>query len=390
MGASCASPRNAYIPLSNSPSQSIRGHSQVILQDSKTGTPAALVSRKRMIFVLSPVTRVTALSPVIRRMTPTDTDIIDRLMEYLRPLYFNLLLENMHVMKRAIYEKNPKLQVAESKSLKRMIKQKGSIFPDYWKVYDNTETATKETVEAASKKRDESGENPAETPVERQEPEGGQQEVIDIFAEISQPALPASRSTSKAKKKKKKPRKESDNYLRQVELLKERLTLFQFRKINVKDDGNCLFRAASWNLFGTESSHRFVRKCAVERMKTHPDDFQIFFSSDSNDFSNYLRQLSLAGNWGDELCIRAIADAFSCTMHILTTTPDNWYWRYDPANCDRDRVLRHLFLTYISPSQYDAFYVMFDESAPASNVLTPAPNVLTPAPNESEGSVSPQ
>ncbi|KAF8820396.1 OTU family cysteine protease [Cardiosporidium cionae] len=373
MGAACTYPRSVYIPLSNSSSISSKVHSQLVRQDSKNGTPATLVSQKRMIFVLSPATQVSTLSPIIRRMTPVDRDIVDRLMENIRPLYFNLVLENICATKRAIYQKNPKLQVAESRMLKKMHRRVGSIFPDYWKVYDPTETATEavtqDTPELEKEDTLEEGETQGETKAENQVPAGEQKkEPFDFFADTSGTDRAESDSKPKAKKKekKKKSRKESDYYLRQTELIQERLTLFQFRKINIKGDGNCLFRAASWNLFGTETSHRFVRKCAVERMKTHPDDYQIFFSPDSNDFSNYLRQLSLAGNWGDELCVRAIADAFSCTVHIIATIPENWYIRYDPAYCEPHHILRHLFFSYISPSQYDAFYTLFDESSPAT------------------------
>ena len=43
----------------------------------------------------------------------------------------------------------------------------------------------------------------------------------------------------------------------------EETTKERFRKINIKDDGNCLFRCFSKNLYGTEERHAEVRKEVV-------------------------------------------------------------------------------------------------------------------------------
>ena len=69
--------------------------------------------------------------------------------------------------------------------------------------------------------------------------------------------------------------------------------------------------------------------------------------------------------WGDELTIRAAADAFGCTVHVLTSDAENWHLRYTPAGMARQPSLasaeladgsgagRRLFLTYISPVHYN-------------------------------------
>ncbi|KAH8590993.1 hypothetical protein B0O99DRAFT_598527 [Bisporella sp. PMI_857] len=112
-------------------------------------------------------------------------------------------------------------------------------------------------------------------------------------------------------------------------------------------DGNCLFRACSYQFFGTQDLHRQVRQAAVQWMRDHPDDFQPKLdveagptgekrrssrthipTSDSEHFkaataeqtmsawNKYLENLSTNYTWGDELCALAIACAYGVNIAI--------------------------------------------------------------------------
>ena len=57
----------------------------------------------------------------------------------------------------------------------------------------------------------------------------------------------------------------------------------------------------------------------------------------------------------DELTLRAAAEAFSVTIHVVTTEHDNWLLRYDSqeGGGDAGDFQRRLFLCYVSPIHYN-------------------------------------
>uniref|UniRef100_A0A0G4F278 OTU domain-containing protein n=1 Tax=Chromera velia CCMP2878 TaxID=1169474 RepID=A0A0G4F278_9ALVE len=171
-----------------------------------------------------------------------------------------------------------------------------------------------------------------------------------------------------------------------MELLGDRLKHVDCEMVKIGDDGNCLFRSCSWNLFGTEDFHAYVRHCAVSRMWEERGEFGAFLGEEA--LREYLREMAEDRTWGDELSVRAVADYFGCTVHIVTTNKENWYLKYLPSapvsrngadvldEPDKQKKQRgsgketqssseapahshlteaHLFLTYISPVHYNAF-----------------------------------
>jgi len=131
--------------------------------------------------------------------------------------------------------------------------------------------------------------------------------------------------------------------------IKARLREMGLASVYVGDDGNCQFRSLSQQLFGDEKFHAYVRKRAVQRMREERTFFRAIFSDDA-EFEEYLRVMSEDKTWGDELTLRAVADSYGCTVHVVTSNEANWYLQYVP-NCDPKK---HLFLNYISPVHYDA------------------------------------
>jgi len=117
----------------------------------------------------------------------------------------------------------------------------------------------------------------------------------------------------------------------------------------MEDDGNCQFRALSQELFGTQRWHGEVRKHATAYMRKRPHDFSIYFEGESA-WQKYVRDMAVNGTWGDELTLRAVADALRVKIHVLTSDEENWYLQYEPAAHSH---VRELFLAYISPIHYN-------------------------------------
>ena len=42
---------------------------------------------------------------------------------------------------------------------------------------------------------------------------------------------------------------------------------------------------------------------------------------DERELDEYLQQMGALGTWGDELTLRAMADSFGCTVHVVRAPP---------------------------------------------------------------------
>lgn len=136
-----------------------------------------------------------------------------------------------------------------------------------------------------------------------------------------------------------------------LKLLRERLAFCELKEARMGDDGNCQFRALSYQLFGTQEHHAYVRERACAQLLKARDDFEIFF--EAGEFEPWVRSMQESKKWGDELTLRAAADTFRCIIHVITSTPGTggWHLVYTPG---AGVPVRRLFVTYISPIHYNS------------------------------------
>ena len=93
-----------------------------------------------------------------------------------------------------------------------------------------------------------------------------------------------------------------------------------------------------------------MRRDVIAHMRQEERFFSAMF--DEGAFGDYLEQMARAKTWGDELSLRAFADAFQVCVHVVTSTDGAWHLQYSPAEGVPPR--KHVFLTYLSPVHYDA------------------------------------
>ncbi|KAL5325688.1 hypothetical protein ACEPPN_006818 [Leptodophora sp. 'Broadleaf-Isolate-01'] len=111
--------------------------------------------------------------------------------------------------------------------------------------------------------------------------------------------------------------------------------------VNVKGDGNCLFRAMSDQLYGHQHKHEHIRAKVVNYMRQNPNDFKPFVevggsrrhapsrksapkgstkgpSKDEIDMAweQYLRSMAKPATYGDQLTITAFAKAYNMDVLI--------------------------------------------------------------------------
>lgn len=134
-------------------------------------------------------------------------------------------------------------------------------------------------------------------------------------------------------------------------LLQQRLRYAGLEQVEMVGDGNCQFRALSHQLYNSQEEHAYVRHTVCKRMRECSDFFSIYFES-LGEFETFMRRMSTERTWGDELTLRAAADAFHVTIHVITTERQNWHLRYEPEGDKPPN--KTIFLTYISPVHYNA------------------------------------
>ncbi|CAI7719672.1 OTU-like cysteine protease, putative [Plasmodium vivax] len=143
------------------------------------------------------------------------------------------------------------------------------------------------------------------------------------------------------------------NYKSGRKILETRLSAVDCELVKIPGDGNCLFRSISCNLFNQQKYHMYVRRKCVEHMLHFQEEFSIYFEEGT--FHEYAKKMSQNGYWGDELCIKATADAFDCVIYIITSTEDNWHLKYESKHRTEGEHKKCVFLAYTSPTHYDSF-----------------------------------
>ena len=86
----------------------------------------------------------------------------------------------------------------------------------------------------------------------------------------------------------------------------------------IQGDGNCMFRAMSYHLYGDQDSHMAVRQAAIAWLQANLDTLHAFAAQGDGHFSaeQYLSRMSKYGEWGDEIMLMAIAQAHNVSIMV--------------------------------------------------------------------------
>lgn len=144
------------------------------------------------------------------------------------------------------------------------------------------------------------------------------------------------------------PESREDRIAMGKELLHRRCAALGMRQVEMSDDGNCQFRALSQELFGTQQFHTLVRAEVSSYLSRREDSYRQFFPT--GEWEKYLSDMGNLRTWGDELTLRAAADAFKVRIHLITSSDQMWYLVYDPVEGVSER---ELFITYVAPIHYN-------------------------------------
>jgi hypothetical protein len=97
--------------------------------------------------------------------------------------------------------------------------------------------------------------------------------------------------------------------------LNNRFSAFNLRIKEIAQDGNCLFRAISDQLYGSEESHIQVRRETLDYIETERNYFQSFIVNEP--FDRYLERMRKDKEWGDNVELQAISEIYKARIEIF-------------------------------------------------------------------------
>jgi len=120
-----------------------------------------------------------------------------------------------------------------------------------------------------------------------------------------------------------KEQKEENDIAEIYQKLKEKEAQFEI-KLKTQDlkikkmggDGNCLFRAISDQIYGTEEHHLELRNWCMSYIVQEKEFFSQYIVGGTSAFSGYVANKRLSGEWGDDIEIEAFSEIYGCPIEI--------------------------------------------------------------------------
>jgi hypothetical protein len=133
--------------------------------------------------------------------------------------------------------------------------------------------------------------------------------------------------------------------------LRQRLEFYGVEERSVWSDGNCQFASASDQLFGSPSRHAEVRAAAVAQLRKEPERYSPFVAG--WDFNDYTNSMSRHREWGDNVTLQAIADAYGVHTVLVTSFPQACIIEIQPLKVKSEKVV---WLSFWAELHYSSLY----------------------------------
>ena len=100
----------------------------------------------------------------------------------------------------------------------------------------------------------------------------------------------------------------------------EHLLASQNRKlVHVRGDGNCLFRALSLVVYGSEMYHLKIRELLVNFVRSNADKFRVYVNRGTT-LEDHLLHMQYSRTWATQVELYAAASLFGRELYIYTPT----------------------------------------------------------------------
>ena len=125
----------------------------------------------------------------------------------------------------------------------------------------------------------------------------------------------------------------------ELQLQDEYLHSFGLQRHRVLGDGNCLFRAVSFAVFGDEDHHDYLRQNAVRLIQENPNDFSLHFMDPNENPATEIERLRQTGQWAGQESIIALSRFLRLSIFVTISDDSNTRvstieHSYGPSECN--------------------------------------------------------
>ena len=140
----------------------------------------------------------------------------------------------------------------------------------------------------------------------------------------------------------------------QEEKFKEIMRKNNFEIREVRGDGNCLFRAVSDQIYGSDSHYEIVRQRCMDYLKVQKKYFELFIE---DDFDEYIKEKRKNGVWGDDIELEVLSEIYNRPIEIYcgSANPSKCFHEEKQKNiCDEGIVSSPIRLSYHGKNHYNS------------------------------------
>ena len=110
------------------------------------------------------------------------------------------------------------------------------------------------------------------------------------------------------------------------------LALVGLKLVEIKPDGNCLFRAMAHQVVGDPEQHRIFRAEAVRHMRENKEQFFTGIIVGDKERDDYCNEMEKDGKWGGDLELSAMARLWRLDIRIHRADSGSRDLEYQDAN----------------------------------------------------------
>ena len=103
---------------------------------------------------------------------------------------------------------------------------------------------------------------------------------------------------------------------REFQKLAAPLALVGLKLVEIKPDGNCLFRAVAHQVIGDQEQHAAFRAEAVKYMRNNKEQFFDNFIVGDKARDDYCNEMEKDGTWGDHIALSAMARLLRLNVRV--------------------------------------------------------------------------
>lgn len=117
----------------------------------------------------------------------------------------------------------------------------------------------------------------------------------------------------------------------------------------ISGDGNCLFRAISDQVYGSEEHHNIIREKCMDYIVVLKRFFSLFIEGD---FDNYIKEKRKSGIWGDDIELEAMSEIYNRPIEIYSGSEKPLRCFHEDKIFYLDKNKNHIYLTPIRISYH--------------------------------------